>query len=131
MAIDPDDLNLLISTDTAPFILKEVEAVPFVLTEHQTPNEIIITQLPSLIGLVDLRGPAGDDGSGSTTTQYTHNQTSSSATWTVNHNLGRFPSSVAVLSPGGQEVEAGVVHISTNQLQVSFAVASTGTVRII
>lgn len=57
-------------------------------------------------------------------------QSSASATWTVNHNLGVRPTAT-ILSPGGVEVEATVVHISVNQLQVLFASPQTGSVRCI
>lgn len=58
------------------------------------------------------------------------NTYSSALTWTVNHNLGRKPN-VQVLSPGGVEVMADVVHINNNQAVVSFAAAYTGGVRCI
>ena len=54
---------------------------------------------------------------------YTHSQTSSSDTWTIKHNLGRFPS-VTVIDTGGTVLTA-------NQLTVTFfsggsALATTG-----
>jgi hypothetical protein len=76
-------------------------------------------------GLRGREGPAGDvvalEG-------YTHTQSSPSSSWTVNHNLGRKPL-VQVLSPGGLEVIAEVLHVSTNQVLVSFASAQSGSVR--
>lgn len=62
-------------------------------------------------------------------TEYEHTQSSPSASWTVNHNLGRRPASVAVLSVGGVEVNAAVTHISINQLIVEFAAPQVGSVR--
>jgi hypothetical protein len=47
-------------------------------------------------------------------------QSSAAATWTINHNLGRNPV-VSILSTGGIEVEAEVMHISPNQTVVNFA----------
>ena len=57
---------------------------------------------------------------------YVHTQSASSALWTVNHNLGFYPS-VAVLSPGNVLVQATVSHITTNQFTVSFIDPQTGT----
>ena len=63
-------------------------------------------------------------------TTYTHTQSSPASTWTVNHNLGRIPAAVSVLSVGGVEVEAGVTHVSNNQLVVEFASSQVGSVRV-
>lgn len=51
-----------------------------------------------------------------------------SAQWVVNHNLGAIPSSVTVLSSGGVEVEANIVHISDNQFVVDLNPAMAGQV---
>ncbi len=50
--------------------------------------------------------------------------------WTVNHNLGRSPTAVRVLTPGGVEVEAEVTEISLNQIVVQFASPQAGRVVI-
>ena len=62
--------------------------------------------------------------------RYEHVQSTASAVWTVNHNLGRRPAAVAVLSPGGVEVNAAVTHVSVNQLIVTFSAPAVGTVAI-
>lgn len=54
-----------------------------------------------------------------------------SPSWTVNHNLGRSPAAVRVLSPGGIEVEAEVAEISLNQIIVLFASAQAGRVIVL
>jgi len=61
---------------------------------------------------------------------YTHSQTSSSDTWTITHNLGRYPS-VTVVDTGGTILTAAVTYNSANQLTVTFfsggsALATTG-----
>ena len=63
-------------------------------------------------------------------TSYTHNQASAADSWIVNHNLGRRPAAVSVLSPGGVEVDAGVTHVTDNQLTVEFASPQVGSVRV-
>lgn len=62
--------------------------------------------------------------------RHEHTQSSAAALWTVNHNLGLWPSAVTVLSPGGVEVNAEVVHVTVNQLTIHFAAAYAGTARI-
>ncbi len=61
---------------------------------------------------------------------YTHSQTSSSNTWTVTHNLNRYPS-VTVVDTGGTILTAAVTYNSANQLTITFfsngsALATTG-----
>ena len=61
---------------------------------------------------------------------YVHNQTSSSNTWTITHNLGRYPS-VTIVDTGNTIVQGGVTYNSVNQLTVTFfsggsALATTG-----
>ena len=62
---------------------------------------------------------------------FEHIQTQASTLWIVNHNLGRWPSSVTVVTVGGVEVDAGVINVSTNILHVEFATPFVGRVRII
>lgn len=51
-----------------------------------------------------------------------------SAQWLVNHNLGHLPASVTLLSPGGVEIEANIVHTSDNQFVVDLSPPTAGQV---
>lgn len=51
--------------------------------------------------------------------KYQHDQTSPSAEWIVNHNLG-FTPSIEVLNTAGREIEGDVLHISLNQTRIYF-----------
>ncbi len=87
-----------------------------------------------------LRGPPGTTGpkgergvrgySGAGETPIYERTCEASATWTVNHNLGRRPS-VSLVTPGGAEFDAEVVHVSENQLVVYLAAPAAGCVRCI
>ena len=50
---------------------------------------------------------------------YKHNQSSVSNTWTITHNLNRFPS-VTVVDSGNTVVEGTVVYNSNKQLTITF-----------
>ncbi len=50
---------------------------------------------------------------------YTHNQSSISDTWTINHNLHRFPS-VTVVDSSNTIVKGTVVYNSNKQLTITF-----------
>ena len=63
-------------------------------------------------------------------TIYEHVQSTPLTTWTVNHNFGRSPASVRVLSAGGIEMLCDVVETSLNQLVVNLVQAQTGRVLV-
>ena len=50
---------------------------------------------------------------------FTHNQNSTSSTWVITHNLGRFPS-VTVVDSGESIVQGTVVYNSNKQLTITF-----------
>ena len=50
---------------------------------------------------------------------FTHNQTSTSDTWVITHNLNRFPS-VTVVDSGDSIVMGTVVYNSNKQLTITF-----------
>jgi hypothetical protein len=50
---------------------------------------------------------------------FTHNQTSTSNTWVITHNLNRFPS-VTVVDSGGSIVMGTIVYNSNKQLTITF-----------
>lgn len=76
---------------------------------------------------VGMRGAKGQDGAGAAIYEESFTNLD---TWIVNHNFGRKPTSVSILSPGGVEQWADIVHVSDNQLQVLFAQPYTGSVRV-
>lgn len=67
----------------------------------------------------------------STNKKYTHHQNSDSTTWTINHNLGKFPS-VSIKFSSSDEVYsnvgafAGVVYTDKNNLTINLAAAESG-----
>ncbi len=73
------------------------------------------------------QGPPGPPGSPGLALKYTHVQSTLASTWVVNHNLGAKPI-VSVLSVGGLQMLAEVIHISANQLQVIFDTPVAGSV---
>jgi hypothetical protein len=56
---------------------------------------------------------------------YLHQQMTPSTKWTINHNLGRYPS-VSVIDSAGNVVYGDVKHLSLNSVQIEFAHAFGG-----
>ena len=50
---------------------------------------------------------------------YTHIQSTAVSTWTINHNLGRYPS-VTIVDSAGSVVLGSVAYLSTNLIEVTF-----------
>lgn len=69
-------------------------------------------------------GPQGPAGVG-----YLHQQTSSSTTWVINHNLG-FRPAIELFDSGSQEIDGDVAHPSVNQAIITLSPATTGTARL-
>lgn len=67
----------------------------------------------------------GTGGGGDLT--YVHNQAVASTVWTVNHNLGKFPTPV-VVDTAGNEFDTDIQHTSVNQLVATHSVATSGKV---
>ena len=57
---------------------------------------------------------------------YTHNQSTASATWTITHNLG-FRPAVSVVDSGGNHVVGDVNYVSVNVLTISFSAPFGGS----
>lgn len=56
---------------------------------------------------------------------FIYTQSSAASVWTVNHNMGKFPS-VTILDTANDEVEGQVNHISNTQLTITFSASVAG-----
>lgn len=74
-------------------------------------------------GATGATGPQGPAGNGDLT--YVHNQISSSTTWTVAHNFGKFPS-VVIIDSGGSVVIGDILYVDDNNLTITFSAAFGG-----
>lgn len=63
-------------------------------------------------------------------TAFVFTQSTPSALWIINHNLGHVPT-VEVFDAGSQEVEADIANPSTNQTNILFTVPTAGFARLI
>jgi hypothetical protein len=92
----------------------------------QLPSFVISAPHAPLIEFTSV-GIRGADGSGAALYEASFVDANP---WIVNHNFGRKPTSVQVLTVGAVEILAEVVHISDNQLRVLFVEPYTGSVRV-
>jgi hypothetical protein len=94
-------------------------------------DEIIIVQpvIPTItVSASGPQGPAGVFTAGDVA--YTHTQSSSSATWTINHNLGFNPVAV-VLDSAGTQCEGSITYPTVNQMVITFTGAFTGIAYVV
>jgi len=97
-----------------------------IIVTENVQSVVVTNQQPNVI--VAAVGPQGP--SGSTTIFYTHNQGTSSATWTINHNLNGYPTAV-VFDSAGTQVEGTFSYPTTNQMLINFSSAFSGTAYVI
>jgi hypothetical protein len=69
--------------------------------------------------------PIGGGGAGGGDLTFVHNQVALSASWSVAHNLGNFPS-VNVVDSGGSLIIPNVSYVNSNNVTISFAAATSG-----
>lgn len=69
-------------------------------------------------------GPQGADG-GATSGVYVHTHDVASSSWTINHNLGYFPS-VTTVNQNKQEVLGDLTYVNNNTVQINFSVPVSG-----
>lgn len=80
----------------------------------------------ALAAIIGQPGIAGDGGS---VIEFV--QTSPAQQWLINHNLGRAPRAVRVLTPGGIEMVGDVIDLTVNQSRIDFAAPVAGRASII
>lgn len=95
-----------------------------VVIEEESSTIVVEAPISSVVTIVE-QGPQGPAGSGA----YIHTQSSSSTTWTINHNMG-FRPSVELLDSGSQEIDGEISHPTINQTIVRLNPASTGIARL-
>jgi len=64
-------------------------------------------------------------GSGGSDAHYLHTQSIVSTTWSVSHNLGKFPA-VTVIDSGGTEVEGDIIHVDMYNTTLTFSAPFSG-----
>jgi len=104
-------------------------------------NTYVITQ-PSVTSVsITAPGPQGAKGdTGATGPQgpagavtnvfYTHYQNTPTAVWTINHNLGNYPTAI-VYDSANNQVEGAIAQPSTNQIVITFSSAFSGYAYIV
>lgn len=76
-------------------------------------------------GTTGAQGPQGPPGATGVDVTYIHTQSVLSATWTVTHNLGKYPS-VMVVDSGDTVLIPNVTYLDLNQVSISFGAATSG-----
>ena len=97
------------------------------LTVEATPTIVLTSVATGPQGPTGATGPTGASGSATTVV---HDQSSASATWTINHNQGRYPS-IDIIDSSGNHVIGDIKHNSVNQIVATFDNAFAGKAIIV
>lgn len=92
--------------------------------EVQMHDKVVVVETPNSQTSIIEVGIQGAPGGGA----FVHTQATPATTWTINHNLGYRPS-VELFDDTGQEFNAQVVHVNTNQCVVYIVIAIAGSAR--
>lgn len=111
------DRQILVREEKRKVVVRDNGSVRIIEIARQGP--------PGAVGATGPQGPAGLSGLDDFDQSF-----ASGLTWTVNHNLGRFPI-VTILTTGNVEMDAQIVHTNNNQFVVHFAAPMAGSVRCV
>lgn len=96
---------------------------------RSAPSGLTGSSLSAITVTQVTQGLTGPSGGGTTPgtgdSNYVHNQSVASATWTINHGLGKFPA-VSVVDSAGDQIEGDVRYINVNQVVITFSAMFTG-----
>lgn len=104
-----------------------------ITVETESPVKFIEVGVPGPAGVDGAQGPQGiqgiqgiqgQAGSGGDLT-FTHTQGVASDTWSVAHNLNKFPS-VIIVNDSGMLIYADVEYVDINNVTITFAAPETG-----
>lgn len=97
-------------------------------------NEVAITKVEQEVGLTSPgpQGPPGPQGTPGAAggSVYIHTQSVASATWVINHNVGR-KVAITLYDDGGNVVQSDIEHGTVNQATVTWSSPTTGSALII
>ena len=100
-----------------------------IVVEPIIPVINVINATPTInVAAPGPQGPAGPPATDSIF--YVHTQSTSSAIWTINHNLNGEPTAV-VLDSAGTQCEGTFSYPSKNQMVITFTSAFTGTAYVV
>lgn len=97
-----------------------------VVVVQEPVTNVTVTQTPIPNLVITAPGPQGN----SANVFYVHTQSTSSAVWTIDHNLGAHPTAV-VLDSAGTQCEGTFSYPTLNQMVITFTAAFSGTAYII
>lgn len=98
------------------------------LTDRTGETDFFDAQLTFLAGngsLIDTKAYGITKGTSNVDKTFVHTQSSASSTWSITHNLGKFPS-VSIVDSAENLVLGDVTYINNNSLTISFSATFSG-----
>ena len=100
------------------------------VVETDALNTLTVEGDPTIVLTETATGPQGPAGPAADNLTVVHDQASASATWTINHNQGRYPS-IDIIDSAGNHVIGDIKHNSLNQVVATFDNAFAGKAIIV
>jgi hypothetical protein len=97
-------------------------------------NEVSVTKVSQEVGLTSPgpQGPPGPQGTPGAAggSVYIHSQSIASATWVINHSVGR-KVSITLFDDDGNVVQSDIEHGTINQATVTWSQPTTGSALVV
>ena len=117
------EMRLEINKTTTNLSLNVSEATTALeLTVQEVSNPITLEVSTGIIG---AKGDKGDKGDTGTDVNYQHDQAIAASSWSISHNLGKYPS-VTVVDSAGDVVVGEVNYVNNNSVTITFSSAFSG-----
>ena len=114
--------DLVSSTEESLLIVEtELDADTIISVEE----DVLIVESEGTTEIIEIGTPGPQGIPGDAAGSYVHDQMSASTLWTINHNLGRYPTP-DVFDSDEEQVEGHIDHVTVNQLTITFSSAISG-----
>lgn len=127
--IQPDTTEITLEFDSTTLDVVVEDLVLEIDTQAGAPG-LSAYQIAVANGFTGTQQQWLDSLKGDAANSYSHIQGVPSALWTINHNLGFYPS-VTVVDTNGDECEGDVEHPTLNQTTITFSAPFAGQARLI
>ena len=120
--------NTITTADGSTVVISNIPTISQIANWDDAYDNTIVSA--SITGAetktINLNQRDGGSVSVSYTDTYVHTQGSPSSSWSINHNMNKYPS-VTVIDSGNNEVVGDIVYTSLNSVVINFSGAFSGT----
>lgn len=112
-------MNITVSESAPLEVVVHEDGQPDITLTTTTIGTVVVSEA------IGPKGEKGDPGDAGTDKNYVHDQGSADTTWTVEHNLDKYPA-IQVVDSGGNLLYPQITHDSLEQATITFDYGFSG-----